>query len=91
VLKGESLSAAFLQTPVFSERIGRWIAVGERSGDSGQVFAQLRRYYQGEIEKWSSRFMTLIEPVLILFVGAVILAMILFFVTPLFSIYKGVF
>jgi type II secretory pathway component PulF len=89
VLKGENLSAAFLQTSVFSERIGRWIAVGERSGNSEQVFAQLRRYYQGEIEKWSSRFMSLIEPVLILFVGAVILAMILFFVTPLFSIYKG--
>jgi type II secretory pathway component PulF len=89
VLKGGNLSAAFLQTSVFSERIGRWIAVGERSGHIEQVFAQLRRYYQGEIEKWSSRFMSLIEPVLILFVGAIILAMILFFVTPIFSIYEG--
>ena len=89
VLKGENLSTAFLQTPVFSERIGRWVAVGERSGHIEQVFAQLRRYYQGEIEKWSARFMSLIEPALILLVGAVILALILFFVTPIFSIYEG--
>jgi general secretion pathway protein F len=89
VLKGENLSTAFLQTPVFSERIGRWVAVGERSGHIEQVFAQLRRYYQGEIGKWSARFMSLIEPALILLVGAVILALILFFVTPIFSIYKG--
>jgi len=89
VLTGENLSTAFLQTPVFSERIGRWIAVGERSGRIEQVFAQLRRYYQGEFETWASRFMSLVEPVLILLVGAVILVLVLFFVTPIFSIYAG--
>jgi type IV pilus assembly protein PilC len=89
VMKGENLSAAFLQIPVFSERIGRWIAVGERTGHVEQVFAQLRRYYQAEIEKWSTRFMSLIEPILILLVGVVLFAMILLFITPIFSIYEG--
>jgi type II secretory pathway component PulF len=89
VLKGDSLSRAFLDNPIFGERVGRWIAVGERSGQVAPVFGQLRRYYQGEIEKWSTRFMSLVEPVLILLVGIIILLLILFFITPIFSIYEG--
>ncbi len=57
IVRGENLSAAFLGNPVFSSRIGRWVAVGEKAGQVEQVFGQLRRYYQAEIEKWSSRFM----------------------------------
>lgn len=89
IIKGENLSKAFLENSIFSERLGRWIAVGERSGQIEQVFAQLRRYYQGEIEKWSSSFMNLIEPIIILLVGIIIFVIIFFFITPIFSIYEG--
>ncbi len=89
IVRGGNLSAAFLANPVFSSRIGRWIAVGERAGQVEQVFGQLRRYYQGEMEKWSSRFMNLVEPVLILVVGVIIFVIIIFFITPVFSIYEG--
>ena len=89
IIKGENLSKAFLENSIFSERLGRWIAVGERSGQIEQVFAQLRRYYQGEIEKWSSNFMNLVEPIIILLVGIIIFVIIFFFITPIFSIYEG--
>ena len=87
ILKGENLSSAFTDNPVFSDRLGRWISIGEKSGHVERAFSQLRTYYQGEMEKWSSRFMNLIEPALILFIGAVILIIVLFFVVPIFSIY----
>lgn len=90
IVGGENLSAAFLGSPVFSSRIGRWVAVGERAGQVEQVFGQLRRYYQVEIEKWSSRFMNLVEPILILGVGLVIFLIIIFFIMPIFSIYEGI-
>ncbi len=89
VLKGQDLSRAFLDNPIFPKRVGRWIAVGERSGQVAPVFAQLHRYYQGEVERWSSRFMTLVEPVLIVLVGVIVFLFILFFITPIFSIYEG--
>jgi type II secretory pathway component PulF len=63
--------------------------VGERAGQVEQVFGQLRRYYQAEIEKWSSRFMNLVEPILILAVGVIIFLIIIVFITPIFSIYEG--
>jgi type II secretory pathway component PulF len=89
IVRGENLSAAFLGNPVFSSRIGRWVAVGERAGQVDQVFGQLRRYYQAEIEKWSSRFMSLVEPILIMCVGVIIFLIIIFFIMPIFSIYEG--
>jgi type II secretory pathway component PulF len=88
-LKGENLSESFLSERIFPPRLGHWIAVGERSGQIAMVFGQLRLYYQSEIEKWTSRFMNLIEPVLILLVGIVIFLIILFFIVPIFSIYEG--
>ncbi|HEB11962.1 MAG TPA: type II secretion system F family protein [Spirochaetales bacterium] len=89
IIKGESLSVSFLSNPIFSERLGRWMAIGERSGSVDKIFAQLRSYYQGEIEKWSTRFMSLVEPILILIVGIIIFMIIVFFITPIFSIYEG--
>ncbi len=87
ILKGEMLSMAFMGNPVFPERLSRWISIGEKSGHVEKAFRQLCVYYQGEVDKWSSRFMNLIEPVLILFVAAIIFLFIIFFVMPIFSIY----
>jgi len=87
ILRGEALSAAFMENPIFPERLSRWINIGEKSGNIEKAFAQLRSYYQSEVERWSTRFMNLIEPVLILSVGAVIFLFIIFFVMPIFTIY----
>ena len=87
VMKGENLSNAFLEQPLFPERLGKWIGIGERVGHVEKVFSQMRIYYQEEIERFSTRFMGLIEPALILFVGIVILFIVLTFIVPLFSMY----
>jgi type II secretory pathway component PulF len=90
VMKGENLSTAFMDNPVFSDRLSRWIAIGERSGSVEKAFEQLRCYYQEEVKKWSSRFINLIEPILILLVGVIIFLFIIFFIIPIFSIYGNV-
>jgi len=88
-VRGENLSALLLDNPLFPARIGRWGGVGERAGQVEPVFAQLRQHYQAEIEKWCARFTALVEPVLILGVGLIIFLIVVFFITPIFSIYEG--
>ena len=90
ILNGDELSRTFLTSGVFPERLSRWIAVGDRSGRLEAVFSQLRKYYQAEMEKWSSRFMSLIEPMLILLVGGAIFIVIIIFVVPILSIYGSI-
>jgi type II secretory pathway component PulF len=89
IIKGEHLSTAFLEDPYFDERIGRWVSIGERSGKVEIVFGQLRQYYQDELEKWSTGFMAIVEPALIIIVGLIILFLIMTFFVPIFSIYQG--
>ncbi len=87
VLKGEHLSAAFSRVLLFPERMSRWMAIGERVGHVEKVFGQLRSYYQQEVEKWLSRMMALVEPALIVGLGVLIVAFVLFFIVPVFSLY----
>ncbi len=91
IIKGESLSSAFLADAAFPRRIGHWIGIGERSGDVEKVFGQLRKYYQGEIEKSASRIMLMLEPALILVSGLIIILIIIVFILPVFTIYGSIF
>ena len=81
---GSLVSTAFGKTLV-PGRVKAWITIGERTGRVQAVFSQLRSYFQYEVEQWANRFVTLVEPVLIILVGVLILLMVIFFVIPLFS------
>ena len=85
VLKGISLSAALSSEKIIPNRIAKWIAVGERIGSIGKVFGQLSDYYENELEKKSTRFMSIIEPALIIFTGLIVFGIVMMVIIPLFS------
>lgn len=87
LIKGDSLSAALGSRKELPPYIARWIAVGERSGQTDRVFAQVRRYFQAEMDRGTSRFTTTLEPLLIVLVGSIVLFLVVSFVLPLFSLY----
>lgn len=86
----KALEARYRGQVVIPERVAHWVVIGERTGHVERVFSQLRIFYQAELEKWTSRIMTLVEPALIVAVGIVLLVMILTFVVPLFSLYGSI-
>ena len=90
VVKGRPLSAAFADRREVPPYVGRWLAVGERSGQTEKVFAQIRSYFQRDVERRTGRVMALAEPVLIVAVGALVIALVLGFVVPLFSMYGSI-
>jgi type II secretory pathway component PulF len=90
VLNGGSLARAFFENPFCPPCMGHWSAIGERSGKTEQVFAQLRSYFQGELERRSSKFILLIEPAMIAVIGVVILALVAGILLPLFSVYGSI-
>ncbi|MCX7030480.1 MAG: type II secretion system F family protein [Spirochaetes bacterium] len=87
VLRGERISEAFAASELFPDRIARWMAIGERVGHVEKVFGQLRAYYQMEVDKWIDRLMALIEPALIAGLGILMIAFVVFFIIPVFSLY----
>ncbi|MDR1410840.1 MAG: type II secretion system F family protein [Spirochaetaceae bacterium] len=90
VLNGVNLSQAFRGKKLFPSRLGRWIAIGESSGQTESIFSQVRSYFQEEIDRRMNRFLLLIEPALIALIGAVILFFVVAVVLPLFSAYGNI-
>lgn len=91
VTAGGNLSDAFLTEPAIPQRLGQWLSVGERTGRLDEVFGQLRRYFQSEVDRWTNRFMSLVEPALIIVVGVIIMAIVLLFIVPVFTAYGSIF
>lgn len=87
IIRGDKLSEAFSREKYFSPRISLWISVGEASGNISKVFSQLRTFFQGELDKITSRIMLLIEPILIVSVGIFMILFVILFVVPLFGIF----
>jgi len=87
VIRGEPLSRAVAKRRELPPYISRWIAAGEKSGQTHAVFEQIRRYFQGEIDRATSRSIAIVEPALIIFIGIVLLFFVVLFVLPLFSLY----
>jgi type II secretory pathway component PulF len=84
---GVPMSQAMISCPQFPRQMGHWIAIGERTGSVDKVFGQLKKYYQNELEKWTTRFTELLGPALILVVGALMLYLVFSFIIPIFSIF----
>jgi type II secretory pathway component PulF len=86
---GMPLAPAFRAEPVIPERVCAWVGIGERTGDVTAVFSRLRSYLQAESERAGERFMTLIEPTLMIVVGAGMVALIAGVVLPVFAAFGG--
>lgn len=87
ILKGEALSSSFSKHKIFPDYLNKWILVGERSGKTEQIFIQIRKYYQAEIDNITTKFMSLIEPALIILIGIFLIMFIVTVIIPVFSMY----
>ena len=72
VNSGAPLAAALAATPLYSSFFQSLIEVGEESGDLLPVFEEIKRRARNDFESAVERFTTLLEPLLIVFMGAVV-------------------
>jgi type II secretory pathway component PulF len=89
IVRGLSLSTVFASYSEFPAYLSQWLAIGEKSGKTERVFSQVRSYFQDEIDRTMARFLSLIEPAMIVLVGVLLLTLITGIILPLFSMYGG--
>ncbi|WP_404401720.1 type II secretion system F family protein [Idiomarina seosinensis] len=70
--RGESISGTLGSTALFSGYYRSLIVVGEESGEISRVFAEIADRSRGELNAWVKRLTTLLEPLLILTMGAIV-------------------
>ena len=86
VQEGQSFAAALLERGVFPDVAVKMVEVGESTGALQEMLNSLADFYDEEIETEVSRFITLVEPVLLVVMGVVIAVVVLALYMPLFEL-----
>ncbi len=84
--RGESISMAFGKHPVFPSMIIRMITAGEQTGKIDNMLERISDFLDEEIETTLSGLTSLIEPILIVFLGVVVGGMVICMFLPIFKL-----
>jgi type IV pilus assembly protein PilC len=86
VREGRSLAAALTERGAFPDVAIKMVEVGEATGALQEMLNSLADFYDEEIETSLGRFVTLVEPTLLVVMGIVIAALLLSLYMPLFQL-----
>jgi len=86
VREGQSLSACMRQRSAFPSVAIKMVEVGESTGALQDMLNNVADFFDEEIDTALTRFMALIEPVLLLVMGVVIAALLISLYLPLFQL-----
>ena len=82
VAMSAALGAVGLATPVAA----RMMVVGERSGEMGQMLAQIARFHDDEVSRWVEWFTKAFEPILMAVLGLAIGGVVVLMYMPIFEL-----
>ena len=77
VRRGESLAGPLSQHPVFPPMVVQMMAVGEDTGALDTMLAKVADFYDDEVEATTEQLTSLIEPLMIVVIGAIIGGMVI--------------
>ncbi len=90
VREGRALSAALSDSGVFPDVAIKMVEVGESTGALQEMLNSLAEFYDEEIETTLARFVTLVEPVLLVVMGMIIASLLLALYMPLFNLSSAI-
>ena len=85
VTSGTALSLLFAEETVFPAELGQLIKVGEETGNIEEMLSSIAKYYQEEFDAVVEGLSTVIEPLMIVIVGAVVGGLIMALYLPIFQ------
>jgi len=85
IREGQSIAPPLKKSGIFPPLMIHMIAVGEKSGQLEEMLAKTAESYEGEVDTSIATLTTLLEPVMILFMGGVVLFIVLSILVPIFQ------
>ncbi|MDQ5944359.1 MAG: Phytochrome sensor protein [Patescibacteria group bacterium] len=86
VKSGRALSEALQKTEYFLPLVSQMIKVGEDSGTMSDMLDRLATFYENEVDQAVKNISTIIEPVLIVFMGGMVMLMIVGILYPVYGL-----
>jgi type IV pilus assembly protein PilC len=90
VRAGRSIAGPLADEPVFPAMVVQMIAVGEDAGSMETMLSKIADFYDEEVQSTTEQLTSLIEPLMIAFIGIVIGGMIVALYMPIFAIFNEI-
>ena len=86
VFSGDTLTKLFLKEPLFPPTFSQLISVGEQTGQLDEMFNSVALYYEEEFDNSVDNMSSLIEPIMIVFMGIMIGGLMIAMYSPIFNV-----
>jgi type IV pilus assembly protein PilC len=90
VKRGGSLAGPIERNPIFPPMVGHMVAVGEETGQLEHMLSKIADFYETEVDAKVKALTSLIEPLMIVFVGGVVGFIVIAMYLPIFSLYDKI-
>jgi type IV pilus assembly protein PilC len=88
VRTGQSLTGPLAQHKVFPPMVVQMMAVGEDTGALDTMLAKVADFYDDEVEATTEQLTSLIEPLMIVVIGAIVGGMVIAMYMPIFGVFN---
>ena len=86
VFSGDTLTKLFMKEPTFPPTFSQLISVGEQTGNLDEMFNSVSAYYEEEFDSAVDNMSSLIEPIMIVFMGTMIGGLMIAMYSPIFNV-----
>ncbi len=90
VKKGGSIAKPLSEHPVFPPMVSHMVSVGEESGQLELMLSKIADFYEAEVDAKVKALTSLIEPIMIVVIGAMVGFIVISMYLPIFSIYNNI-
>ncbi len=84
--RGETIADPLRQTGVFPAMVSQMVGVGEATGALDTMLAKIADFYEEEVDTAVAGLLTLLEPIMIAFLGVVVGGVVIAMYLPIFSL-----
>ena len=84
--RGETISAPLKETGVFPPMVTQMIAVGETTGALDTMLSKIAEFYEEEVDVAVAGLLTLLEPIMIAFLGGIVGGIVIAMYLPIFDL-----
>jgi type IV pilus assembly protein PilC len=90
VKSGGTISGPLKECPAFPPMVAQMVGVGEETGALDSMLEKIADFYDSEVEAAVKALTSIMEPVMIIFVGGIVGVIVISMYLPLFSIYNSI-
>jgi type IV pilus assembly protein PilC len=90
IASGETIAGPLQKSSVFPPMVISMIAVGEQTGGLDEMLSKIADFYDEEVDAAVSGLLSLLEPVMIVFLGVVVGGMVVAMYLPIFDMINAV-